>query len=498
MMVLMYDGHCSEHPRELPPALHPMQLVGLVKVADSYDAAVITGNMSIVVGVSVLCFIGLCVLRLLSPYLPSALQVKNMMDAQGLLRFPSVALFVLLFLYQGTVYSSMRLVVYGATFQLRMAGVACTVPLILIPPVVAHVIKTSVPRLGYYRRLEHPPKPICGLPSRYVQVIIGAGEWVSARRDNKFVARYQTMMRSFKQDWSWFVLVDFAAMWLLACATMAKTPTWRDCGHVKMVSSLVCLISMGVKAYARPFARHRDNLLDPPRLFLQALALIFMAAGFYSGSPSHIGFKVAPVIIMMTIVMLLFKVFLDLCTEVVVFRRRARLQKITFEETENNLKDELLAFNKAMESERVYGRGFDTMTPKSMTGSDDDRLTYGDPGPLSPMYGDDKEYRNVNTPLTDIDDEVDMPLKPGRRVSRRSSATPSPFHPGLVAPFPPSGSFGMPSRRAVLPTGPRRKSVQVTLPPNRAYPSTPSDKRLSINNSSIVMSPRSNAEISSI
>eukprot|EP01060_Flectonema_neradi_P039065 TRINITY_DN8458_c1_g1_i2.p1 TRINITY_DN8458_c1_g1~~TRINITY_DN8458_c1_g1_i2.p1 ORF type:complete len:970 (+),score=161.82 TRINITY_DN8458_c1_g1_i2:42-2951(+) len=347
MVALMMDGKCSDEPKRLPVALHPIKALGWDTIDGSEDISAIIGNMTICAGVSLICFLLLLLLTCLSPLMPPALKVKNLLEAQGLLRFPSTGLFVLLFLYQGSVFSSMRLIGYADKATHRVVGFIATLVLLVTPHLVAYTIKTSVPTAAFYKVVDSMPNKWMCISGKIIRATIGSGEWVSVRRSNRFVQRYQTMLRSFKQDYSWFIYFDFMSMVLLAGATIPRTPTWNDCGHVKLFSAVVNLLMLASKIAYKPYARYRDNVLEIPRFGIQAAALFVMALAFYSGNPGHWGFSMAGPLFIIAIALLLLKVLLDIITELYIFctNRRDHLQEQVFIEYEQREED----FDKDME-----------------------------------------------------------------------------------------------------------------------------------------------------
>ena len=380
MIALMMDGKCSDEPKQLPVALHPIKALGWDTIDGSEDVSAIIGNMTICAGVAVCCFFLLVLLKSLSPVLPPALRVRDMLDAQGLLRFPSTSLFVLLFLYQGSIFSSMRLIGYANKGFHRAIGLVATGILLLIPHLVAYTIKTSVPTTAYYKTVSTHPKGWKCISDKFVRAIVGSGEWVSVRKTNRFVQRYQTMLRSFKQDCAWFIYFDFMSMVLLAGATIPRTPTWNDCGHVKLFSCVINILMLASKIVYKPYARYRDTVLDIPRFAIQATALFFMALAFYSGNIHHWGFAMSGPLIIAAIALLLLKVLLDIVTELYIFctDRREKLQEEVFKLYEQQEED----FDKDIQCLR-RPESWNEMIPIVTTGGDGKRRSRGSSVALS-------------------------------------------------------------------------------------------------------------------
>eukprot|EP00755_Sulcionema_specki_P014684 Sspe_Gene.57362::Locus_31479_Transcript_1_1_Confidence_1.000_Length_3433::g.57362::m.57362/K06560/MRC, CD206, CD280; mannose receptor, C type len=314
--------------------LHPSG----IEVEGNKAAGAVLSNMGCILGFYVL-HCALCAVLPLSP------RFKSFLAAQGLLRFPSAGLVVFLFLYQGTAFSSIRLVLFGHKPELILIGLFGTIVCIAIPIATAYKVYSSVPRscrYCIYQSLNLSPKgrfredKDWRLP-KWVLFVIGKGEWVSVERESKWDDRYTTVLRPFKETCAWCgTLIQFSSMFALSITNSPPTPTMTECGHVRLASACVFLLVFATEAYLLPFARARDQFLEPMMNLFQGVALFFMSFGFYLHDREHWTFPAASYLLMGSMVLLYVKLTLDILTElfILIKGRRDRLQENEWEEIE--------------------------------------------------------------------------------------------------------------------------------------------------------------------
>eukprot|EP01064_Diplonema_japonicum_P036502 TRINITY_DN821_c3_g1_i1.p1 TRINITY_DN821_c3_g1~~TRINITY_DN821_c3_g1_i1.p1 ORF type:complete len:1015 (+),score=197.13 TRINITY_DN821_c3_g1_i1:205-3249(+) len=331
MIAVMLDGTCNSEDKKLSFALHPTQ----IDLYGSYAAGAVVGNLAIVIGAVAVLY---CVLHLMV-LCKCITETEHVLDAQGMMRFPSAPLFILLFFYQGTFLGAFRLIISPDPGWLRSWGLAAAGLLIGAPIWIGWKINKDVDKFtkdgkGYYRTDDQ-------VRGKLFNFIVGPGEWVSTTKRNHWVQRYQTMVRSFKQKYSWFIVGDFLLMALMAGARVTNTDSWVRCGNVRLFMSLVNWIALIIEGYLLPHARMRDNVMDVMRLFMQGLGLLCMAIGFYSETYDHWGFRAASPIFIGVMVLIILKLVMDMVTEGWIFfsKRRLRLQRATWGDDENELKE---------------------------------------------------------------------------------------------------------------------------------------------------------------
>ena len=340
--LVVVSGSCfsTAQKRKWPFLLHPTQ----IEVGGSVPAGVIVGNYGIIVGASLVWkVIGVVVKICGRHWFPSFFEN---LDAQGFVRFPSVPLFIFLFLYQGTTLAGMTLLMLQSNMRELAGGLAAFAMSVVVPLYVFMTMKSCVPSKAVYL-MDSVPR------HRIFNMVVGPGEWVSVCQENHFVNRWGTMMRRYRQQTAWYAVMEFAGMFAVAAIeTMNdRNMTFVQCGHVKMASALVFWAILAFEATVWPHARHRDNMLDFVSLGTQAAGLTCMAIGFYHDR--DVGdfwpFTVASTLFFATMSCLMMKAILDVFTEVCrtqhaqhtqrihtqlyifITRRRVRLQKMMFD-----------------------------------------------------------------------------------------------------------------------------------------------------------------------
>eukprot|EP01059_Diplonema_ambulator_P012856 TRINITY_DN23332_c0_g1_i1.p1 TRINITY_DN23332_c0_g1~~TRINITY_DN23332_c0_g1_i1.p1 ORF type:complete len:442 (+),score=27.41 TRINITY_DN23332_c0_g1_i1:514-1839(+) len=169
--------------------------------------------------------------------------------------------------------------------------------------------------------------------------IIGKGEWVSTRKQNHFAQRYTSVLRAYNTKRCWFVVNEFACMFMLAGAMVLHTDTYVKCGHVRMFCGCVNMVFCGIDMFSKPHTRPRDAFIDPWMFSLQGVALIFMGIGYYTEDLTNWCFAVSSSLFMGASMVLLLKMILDTITAlyVLVKDRRGKLQQKVWTQSEMDL-----------------------------------------------------------------------------------------------------------------------------------------------------------------
>eukprot|EP01062_Namystynia_karyoxenos_P038331 TRINITY_DN2780_c0_g2_i1.p1 TRINITY_DN2780_c0_g2~~TRINITY_DN2780_c0_g2_i1.p1 ORF type:complete len:1560 (+),score=182.07 TRINITY_DN2780_c0_g2_i1:685-4680(+) len=396
-LAMAADVHCSSDGAvsNLTFPLHPTGL----RIADNQYLGCIVGAVAVVCGAAALSFLALGVVRLVAPtkdgviskegiqssWLRNVPVIKDSeaIDIAGLVRHPNNILLVSIFVYQGAALSSLRLAASSRDLSvgLRVIG-AVSAAVLLGVTVWLHRIMSSglqvksrsdTPGLRAPRARVRPwDDPV---PPLWVQRVFVSerGDWVSRTRQNHWINRWQSGVRHFKQEAAhWGLAVEILSMWFLALAQAWSTPTYRACGHVRLMSALVHISQMLLYIWKRPYRCHRDNFFQIARLVLLASALLSLAVGFYSatdeGAASAAGS--ATVFLNAAIVAVLAKVVIHMISEVMLFFKgwRAKSQLKEWEEsssTEVKSSSPLVALFPSNESaeERFLSPSEETATP---------------------------------------------------------------------------------------------------------------------------------------
>ena len=264
--------------------------------------------------------------------------VQSLLRAQGLLRFPSAVLFVFLFLYQGTVFSAVRITLVNHDEAMLVLGIFGWSFCVAVPVAIVYILCKILPDRGFFlaKFIKNKDQKVryrddAVLNSRVLVFFIGKGEWVSSpARDTRWDDRFTTVLRPYNEKSAHLgSSLQYIFMMALALCNCIPTPSLNECGHVKLVSGLLYLSLSLYYVIARPLARQRDLILEPLISLNIAASLFCMSTAFYQGYMTGTLFDVASVLIKVATAFLLIKLLLDLCTEIYVFYkgRRDRLQE---------------------------------------------------------------------------------------------------------------------------------------------------------------------------
>ena len=325
----------------LPWMLHPTQMAD--PYYESEYAGCILGNAMIVIGFGVVCYSIILVLTKLMPG-----RFEDYMETSRMLKFPSVPLFVFLFLYQGTVLSVFKLIFYpgseGRHYAISVPGfILCVAVPVQLQRIISREVEDN--KMARYR-IDDVILP------KWLLFIVGPGEWVSTTKKNAFVQKYSTMIRPYKDTRSWYVVFEFVCMALLGAAMTLRTTTWQECGHVRVFSASVNFFFFIFEFATKPHVRGRDCFTDPALFILQSMGLLLVGLGYYNEDLDYWTFEAAMPFFHACSALLTIKLILDLiCLIWVLFlfqdpnktgswkrsSRRQRLQNDEFREEKKNI-----------------------------------------------------------------------------------------------------------------------------------------------------------------
>ena len=327
-LVMAMECHPETDWSKLSRIMHPTQIT----IADSALVGAVLCNLGLIVVFYILHSI---VTVVATPCMSSFLA------AQGLLRFPSAGLFVFFFLYQGTVFASVRLVFHsdpGRELFALLVGICGWIICITVPIITAICVARITPtgrRWVFCNRATADPRVRYRTDRRTLDrpklaFLLGPGEWVSRRRETRWDDRFTTVLRPYNEAGAWCgSLFQFSLMMGLGVANSVGTPTLRHCGHVKLACGLLYLTLVTAHLSVRPFCRPRDVILEPAISMTFAIALFCMSGGFYSSRVDGPAFDAAAVFLKIGTGILGLKLLLDLISEAYIFCkvRRDRLQE---------------------------------------------------------------------------------------------------------------------------------------------------------------------------
>ena len=128
---------------------------------------------------------------------------------------------------------------------------------------------------------------------------IGSGEWVNTDT-TMFVERFASAIRTFRQDTSWFFLLELAASFTLSALQSAEPLHIIGCGHIKAFSAVVFLALLLLESILWPHCRFRDSCFGVVANGLQCTAMALMAAGYYSEDETFWTFRIATSLLFVT------------------------------------------------------------------------------------------------------------------------------------------------------------------------------------------------------
>eukprot|EP01062_Namystynia_karyoxenos_P024271 TRINITY_DN19447_c0_g1_i3.p1 TRINITY_DN19447_c0_g1~~TRINITY_DN19447_c0_g1_i3.p1 ORF type:complete len:1575 (+),score=114.96 TRINITY_DN19447_c0_g1_i3:144-4868(+) len=321
-LVMAMDTTCSDGgaSQNLSVVLHPTGL----NVADSEFFGCLCGNLIIIVGVTVLSFAVLYLMRSIDldgngffdwediencfmRNFPAPVKRKiEGIDIAAVIRHPDAILGATLFLYQGTSFAALRLLlaprltsgaagpvwmhIFGALFALALLAL----PLVLYRFVergVSPYPRDDYPELGSRPRARirpwDPPAP-----PRWLQyaLLSEAGDWVSCHKQKHWVNRWSSAVRKYRAELAATgCAADLIAMWALGLANSIPTPTWAACGHVRATSAGIHFVQLVYTCWMRPYRSIRENVARAALLAALMASLMSVAVEFYRISGEYDG-----------------------------------------------------------------------------------------------------------------------------------------------------------------------------------------------------------------
>ena len=298
--------------------LHPTG----IEVGDNLLAGAIVGNLAIIVGFTLVCRLLVACL-----YSPAALRATSCVslhnDTQASLFFPSSALLIFQWLFQGLALAAMVLVVRLPAVWSGALGFTTLVVCMGVPVWVFRQLKSNVPRSACYINDDIQPR------GRLLTILCGPGEWVSHYRKQHWVKRYAAVLLPFKQAIPWFSFWQFCQYLALCAVNAIRTENYVQCGHVKVAAALLFLGMLALLLITKPYTRPRDMAMLPLYMVVMATGLVFEAVSYYTYDPTGVLFDVATGFFVAALIILLIKMVLDLLTAVFIIcsKRRERLQQ---------------------------------------------------------------------------------------------------------------------------------------------------------------------------
>eukprot|EP01060_Flectonema_neradi_P030287 TRINITY_DN4366_c4_g1_i1.p1 TRINITY_DN4366_c4_g1~~TRINITY_DN4366_c4_g1_i1.p1 ORF type:complete len:1087 (+),score=214.32 TRINITY_DN4366_c4_g1_i1:149-3409(+) len=286
---------------QVSTSLAPLQIFEPFKSIDGSEClAAVVGNSIILISFSFL-------------HLATLLLVFGISDlaGQGRLRFPSVTLFVYLYLYQAFSLCGTNIMIHPRKGWHAAVGVGCTLLTTLIPIVISIAISKGVPDKARYRFLSDEDKTKFR-SGKVATFILGPGEWVSRHPQNRFVDRFTLILKSYTEERPWFAIFEFAQMFLSGATLAIRQNSYVECGTTRLLCCLYNAAFLILEIKTLPHCKNRDNYLDCSRLFFQAVGLLLAAVAYFLEDMSHTSFTVATYCLLIAMSILFIKIILDL------------------------------------------------------------------------------------------------------------------------------------------------------------------------------------------
>ncbi|KAJ9453857.1 hypothetical protein DIPPA_21364 [Diplonema papillatum] len=247
-------------------------------------------------------------------------------DVKGLLFFPSVPLFVMTALYQGTVFGAMRMVFVPHNALSVIAGLMFILLCCAAPLGVVMYIARNTPKHAIFA----VDRPAGG----FKHFFIGAGEWASKTTSTDWASRFATVMRGTRQGTFWFMLVEFGASACIAAIFASNATSMKQCAYIRSAVAACAMFELAALEFMSPLFRPRDMWCRRIFLLFQFSAMTLAAIGYYGGSQTSPAHEAATYCLRGAIVICIIKGILDFVTEAYILctRRRFRLQRETFAE----------------------------------------------------------------------------------------------------------------------------------------------------------------------
>eukprot|EP01062_Namystynia_karyoxenos_P080277 TRINITY_DN8615_c1_g1_i4.p1 TRINITY_DN8615_c1_g1~~TRINITY_DN8615_c1_g1_i4.p1 ORF type:complete len:1125 (+),score=175.97 TRINITY_DN8615_c1_g1_i4:77-3376(+) len=296
--------------RDLSRALHP---TGLELGGNIYFGCLVCAVI-LVCGATILSYTALGAVRLMDKngdgilgkdeihssclkHIP-VINESEAIDIAAVVRHPNTILVVVLFLYQGASFASLRLLIAHQdesgdevpTWQ-RVAGGVFAFALAVLPYWIYRMVRRGItpmerddlPGMGPQVRARvrewDDPKP-----PRWLQWVLLSehGDWVSCFRRKHWINSWDAAVRHFEGDYAApGIAVDMWAMWCLSFTNAFPTRSSRACGHVRLAAAAVHMFQLLFCGILRPYRCVRDDIARSLTLFLLASALVLLAVGFY-------------------------------------------------------------------------------------------------------------------------------------------------------------------------------------------------------------------------
>eukprot|EP01060_Flectonema_neradi_P032043 TRINITY_DN501_c1_g4_i1.p1 TRINITY_DN501_c1_g4~~TRINITY_DN501_c1_g4_i1.p1 ORF type:complete len:587 (+),score=116.63 TRINITY_DN501_c1_g4_i1:62-1822(+) len=240
---------------------------------------------------------------------------RHLRTESAMLRFPGGSIKFAIFLFQGMLLSSWVLIwTRGDTKRMALPlGIGGIFFLGIVAPVVLFFRLHGVRRFALYDETRGDQGCLRGTHDWYPKEVpeekeaikeakvYSMGQSLSSKQVSKEFKRWQMLFDDHTSDMVKFLCIKMTVSFLfymIHSLNSSNIPDdYRDCGHIRIASMLLFVIYMALLVFLKPFRVLAVFVVEMVVTFTKALALAFMAAGFYDGSRDHWAFNASAVVV---------------------------------------------------------------------------------------------------------------------------------------------------------------------------------------------------------
>ena len=311
--VLMGPCYAPSELDKLPMLLHPTQM----SVAGHAAAGAIVFNVIITIGVYVL-------FRVLGAIVSSVSKI----DPSAFFRFPSIPIFIFLFLYQGTVLASFMLVFGLHNPLLTILGAVSLFLCVGIPVVTCNRVVVQCRSNAFVFNDSSR--------GRIATYILGKGEWINHNKGYDWVNRYTHLVKTYRKSTVWFTILKVMSSFSVSAAYSLRSGSRENCAHVRICSSIVMLSMLVLVMYTRPYRRPRDNHFTAMYFFCLSISLVLLSCSYYQppkSSSAKLFESMSAAANIVVLIVIGIKLVTDACSELYLIVKgvRNKLQQKYFD-----------------------------------------------------------------------------------------------------------------------------------------------------------------------
>ena len=243
------------------------------------------------------------------------LKGRHLRTEASFLRFPGGTIKFAIFLSQGILLSAWVLIwTHGDTRRMALPlGIGCIFFIGIILPVWLFFKLSSVRRFAIYDAFRGEVGLLTGEADWYPKEIpegkdiikeakvFSAGHELSTKEVRKEFKRTQMLFDDYTPDAVKFICIKSVVAFLfymIHSMNSTNIPNdYRDCGHIRIATMCLFVIYMAFLILMKPFRVFSLFVVEMFITLSKAIALAFMAAGFYDGNRDHWAFVAGALVV---------------------------------------------------------------------------------------------------------------------------------------------------------------------------------------------------------